>query len=259
MFYNREGLPKEGEILICKVNKIQYHSVFVNIEEYKGKSGMIHISEISPGRIRNIRDYVKEGKIIVCKVLKVHKERGYIDLSLRRVNEGQRREKINLMKQEQKAEKIIEFVANNLNIDKKKLYEQVWNQINKDYEYIHDYFEDIVLGNAGFDIKLDKKVKEELRKAIFERIRPPEIELKAQITINSYEPDGVAIIKDFFIKLDKECHDIKASYLGGGNYGISIKDEDYKSAESRLKLVKELAEKHFKKTDSYFSLEKVEA
>jgi translation initiation factor 2 subunit 1 len=40
------------------------------IEEY-GKQGLIHISEVSPGRIRNIRDFVKEGKMVVCKVIKI--------------------------------------------------------------------------------------------------------------------------------------------------------------------------------------------
>ena len=52
------------------VTKIEYHSVFVELDEY-GKTALIHISEISPGRIRNIRDFVKvEDKKIVCKVLK---------------------------------------------------------------------------------------------------------------------------------------------------------------------------------------------
>ena len=58
------------------------------------KGGMIHISDVSPGRIRNIRDFVKEDKIVVCQVLRVSRERGYIDLSLRRVNDNQKRKKL---------------------------------------------------------------------------------------------------------------------------------------------------------------------
>jgi translation initiation factor 2 subunit 1 len=97
----KTGFPEEGELLLCTVTKIFGHSVFVNIEEY-GRSGMVHISEISPGRIRNLRDYVVEGKKIVCAVLRVNKEKGHVDLSLRRVNEGQRRKKLEQIKQEQK-------------------------------------------------------------------------------------------------------------------------------------------------------------
>ncbi len=106
MLLKREGFPEEDELVLCTVTNIFHHGVFVNVEEY-GKGGMIHISEVSPGRIRNIRDFVREGKKVVCKVLRVNEEKGYIDLSLRRVNERQRKEKINEIKQEQKAEKII--------------------------------------------------------------------------------------------------------------------------------------------------------
>ena len=76
-------MPEEGEIVLCTVKKILYHSIFATIDEYETLEGMLHISEVSPGRIRNIRDFVKEGKQIVCKVLKVDKVKGHIDLSLR--------------------------------------------------------------------------------------------------------------------------------------------------------------------------------
>ena len=64
MLLKKHGFPEESEIVLCTVTKVQYDSVFVNLNEY-GKLGVIHISEISPGRIRNIRDFVKEGRIII--------------------------------------------------------------------------------------------------------------------------------------------------------------------------------------------------
>src|SRR3989304_8342081 len=88
MIENKTGLPEEGEILQCTVTSVQSHSVFVRIDEY-GINGMIHISEVAPGRIRNIRDFVREGKKIVCKVLKINQEKNHIDLSLRRVSRSE--------------------------------------------------------------------------------------------------------------------------------------------------------------------------
>ena len=92
MFYKREGILEQDEIVLCKVTKIYPNSVFVQLLEYND-SGMVHISEVSPGRIRNLRDYVSIGRQIVCKVLRIDRERGHIDLSLRRVNSNQRKEK----------------------------------------------------------------------------------------------------------------------------------------------------------------------
>ena len=132
MLLKKEGFPEEDELVMCTITKVQFHSVFAQLDEYD-KSGMIHISEVSPGRIRNIRDFVKEGKKVVCKVLRVSPEKGHIDLSLRRVGETQRRNKVDELKQEQKAEKILEFVAKDLNVPLKKLFEDVTNSISKKY------------------------------------------------------------------------------------------------------------------------------
>ena len=115
----KDEFPEEGELLLCTVTKIFGHSVFVNIEGFN-RSGMIHISEISPGRIRNLRDYVVEGKKIICTVLRIHKDKGHIDLSLRRVNDGQKRKKLEEIKQEQKSKKLIELVGKELQKEEKQ-------------------------------------------------------------------------------------------------------------------------------------------
>ena len=81
MFYRKEGSPEENEIVLCQVTKIYPNSVFVNLLEYRD-SGMVHISEVSPGRIRNLRDYVSVGKQIVCKIIKIDKERRFDDTEL---------------------------------------------------------------------------------------------------------------------------------------------------------------------------------
>ena len=150
MLLKKKGFPEEDELVLCVVSKIQYHSIFAQLDEYD-KQGMIHISEVSPGRIRNIRDYVKEGKVVVCKVLRINQEKGYIDLSLRRVTEMQRRNKLDAIKQEQKAEKILEIFAEQQKADFKKLYIQLSEIILKEYDYLHHCFEDVVESNLSLE------------------------------------------------------------------------------------------------------------
>ena len=140
MFLKKEGLPEEDELVLCTVTKIYYQSVFVNIDEYE-RSGMIPISEIAPGRIRNIRDFVKEGKKVVCKVLRIDKEKGHVDLSLRRVNDAQRRQKLSQIKQEQLAENIIALLAKKQKTETKKLYDTVTEKLFEEYESVFDAFE----------------------------------------------------------------------------------------------------------------------
>ena len=157
MFYKKSGLPEQGEIVICTVSKILYHSVFAKLDEYKHGDGMIHISEISPGRIRNIRDYVKEGKKIVCKVLKVDQEKGQIDLSIRRVNTMQRINKSDDYKQEEKAEKLLDFIGKQLKKDLKTMYEEAGFKLIETYGSLYDAFQRFVLDDEEIkELKLEK-------------------------------------------------------------------------------------------------------
>jgi translation initiation factor 2 alpha subunit (eIF-2alpha) len=70
-----------GDVVLCTVDRIVGTTVFVHIEG--NGEGSIILSEIAPGRIRNIRDYVVPKKKIICKVLRISGDR--IELSLRRV------------------------------------------------------------------------------------------------------------------------------------------------------------------------------
>ncbi len=239
MLILKEGYPERSELLICTVTKIQFNSIFVSIDEYQGKQGIIHISEISPGRIRNIRDYVKEGKVIVCVVLRVNMERDLIELSLRRVQEGQRRNKINEMKLEQKAEKLIEFVARSQETDPAKLVRHIIDSIKDEYDTVHGYFEDIVLGDETIDrLKLPPKTSKALLETITTRIKLPEVIIKGRFELSSFDPSGNEMIKEALARAKKTGGEsLSILYLGAGKYGISIKSEDYKTAEKVLENV----------------------
>jgi len=240
MFYSRQGLPEESEIVMCTVTKIQYSSVFVNLDDYS-KSGMIHISEIAAGRIRNIRDYVKEGKKVVCKVLRVHRDKGHIDLSLRRVTEAQRRNKVNEVKLEQKAESIIKYIAQQHKIQDKRLYQMIASPLLKDYEYLHHAFEDVVAGALDLSsLKLDKKILEQLNELIIQRFKPKFVEISGILKLSTYESNGVEIIKTALEKA-MSYDGVSIRYLGGGKYKLDVTAKEYKEAETNMKQAVEAA------------------
>jgi translation initiation factor 2 subunit 1 len=259
MLFRKHGFPEESELVVCTVTNIQYNSVFAKLDEYD-MQGMIHISEISPGRIRNIRDYVKEGKVIVCVVLRINRERGHIDLSLRRVNDGQRRKKLEQMKLEQKAEKIIEFVAKGEKTDTTQLYNKVMAAIADEYESLADYFEDIVAGNTNIEkTALPKKTQDLLDEIVRQRIKLPAVEIKGTISLSVFEHDGVDRIKDILkgiLEIDNEK--IKITYLGAGKYDFCITAQDYKTAEDILAKSKKVLETKLNKIKSEHEFKRID-
>lgn len=250
MFYRKKGLPQESEIVVCTVTKVQYHSVFVSLDEYDNKSAMLHISEVSPGRIRNINDYVKKDKVIICKILQINEKNGHIDVSLRRVTESQRREKVDLIKQEQKSEKIVEYVAKEHKIEPKKLYTDIFKIVNKQYDYLHEAFNEVVTDDFDLKkLKLSAKITQQLEEVIKQRIKPPEVSIKAKIHIECYAANGIEIIKNILTSiLDLSKEVISIHYLGGGNYFIKFIGEDYEELEqyySEMNKILEAQDKDF--------------
>ena len=224
--------PEEGELVKCTVTSVQSHSVFVLMDEYK-ITGMIHISEVAPGRIRNIRDYVVEGRSIICKVLRVNSDRGHIDLSLRRVSESQRRKKINELKKEKLAEKLVEVVAGNIGVESKVLHSQISAKVHEHFYLLFECFTEIVRGTFPLStLKLPKNVSDELKKVILDRLKPEVIVSHGKLQLSSYAPDGVEIVR---IALKKAVDTgAESKYLGGGSYSLRCKASNYKEAESAL-------------------------
>ena len=71
-----------GSIVSGKITKIMDFGAFATLDG--GKSGLIHISEVSSTFVRNIRDHLSEGQPIRAKIIKID-ENGRISLSLKQV------------------------------------------------------------------------------------------------------------------------------------------------------------------------------
>lgn len=254
MFYKKQGFPEENEIVICTIKKVLPNSVFVDLDEYVNKEGLIHISEISPGRIRNIRDFVREGKKIVCKVLSIKKERNQIDLSLRRVNQAQRINKNNEYKQEQRAEKILEIIGSQNKKDLKQIYEEIGNKIIEEFGSLNACFQELIKEESILDsLNINPKLKKQLIEVVKEKIKPKEIKVSRILKLKSTLSNGIIAIKETLKKIseidkgDKE-NEIKCDilYAGAPNYRITLTAQNYKDAEKNMEKIIEIAESSFK-------------
>lgn len=259
MLLRRKRMPEDGEIVLCTVTRILHHSVFVDLDEF-GRQGMIYISEIAPGRIRNLSDFVQEGKKVVCKVLRIDAQKGHIDLSLRRVNESQRRNKLDQIKHEQIAEKIIENLCTELKLDKLKVYSEIMQKIQDPYDFLYIFFFDFVVGKTSFEkFGITDKYVNRLSELVKERIKLPKVELLGDLVLKSYNPNGVELIKECIrIALSKGDDKTTIKYMGGGKYLLSVVAEDYGTAEHVLYNVTNAAIDYMIQNDSFGSFERKE-
>ncbi|MBI2667823.1 translation initiation factor IF-2 subunit alpha [Candidatus Woesearchaeota archaeon] len=252
MFYKKPGIPDESELVLCTVKKVLFHSVFASLDEYKNLDGMIHISEVSPGRIRNIRDFVKEGKTIVCKVLRVNREKGQIDLSLRRVSSSMKKKKSNEYKQEQRAERILEITGKKMKIDLETMYKNIGYEIIENFGSLYDGFMLALKDEEKIKkLKVDEKYLNLLIETIKENIKPPEVTKSAILALKTLLPDGIDIIKlslkEALGLAKQKKYNVKISYISAPKYKIDVKAEEYKKADNIIKEISDAAIKLIEK------------
>lgn len=75
---------KVGRIVKATVTGIESYGIFVNLDEYY--SGLIHISEISHGFVKDVHNFVKIGDIIDVQILDVDEKTNHLKLSIKNIN-----------------------------------------------------------------------------------------------------------------------------------------------------------------------------
>lgn len=247
---NKDEYPRPGEFVIVTVKDIFKQGAFVTLDEYKNKKGMLPLSEISLKWVRNIRDYVKEGQKVVLLVLRVNPERGHIDLSLRRVTDAQRKEKLQEVKQRQRAEKLLEFLANELKVSIADVNKKIKDKLLERFDSLYEGLESITIDKSIADkLDIDEKWKSELIALVSKSIKPPLVNVTGYVKLRSYEPNGVDIVKDALKTIEnyKTDYRIDVSYISAPIYRIKVTAGDYKMAEKVLRNSVDGCIEHIKK------------
>ena len=229
--------PDEGEHVVCSVSNVKNFGAFVTLDEFENKEGFIHIAEVSSGWIKYIRDYVREGQKVVCKVLRVDKDKGHIDLSLKAVNEHQRREKIQEWKNEQKAENLLGIVATRLGKTPAACWEEFGYDLLDSFGTLYRAFEESVMDESALEGEGFKGVwAKTFVEVARENIVPPHVTIDGYLEATDFAPDGAVHIRDALTKATMESDgvSVKVQYIGAPRYRIVVRAPDYKSAEEEI-------------------------
>merc|ERR1711939_47507 len=160
-FYENE-YPEVEDVVIVAVKQIADIGAYVQLLEYNNKEGMILLSELSRRRIRSINKLIKVGRNEVVVVLRVDQEKGYIDLSKRRVSpEDIERHEIKYSKAKA-VHSIMRHCAETLEINLEPLYQQFGWPLARKYGHTYDAFAKAITDEeevfAG--LEMSEKVRE---------------------------------------------------------------------------------------------------
>ena len=229
---------EQGDIVLCIVERIERTIVFVKIQDHG--EGSIVTSEISPGRIRNIRDFVVPKKKIVCKVLRINSN-GNIELSLRRVTQKEKNEIIKQEKQEKSYTSILKTIL-------KDKAEKAIQEIKKQ-DKIYNFLQEAKENPKELEKIVSKKDSEKILNILKTQKKKTAI-IKKEFQFTTFEPNGINTIK----KVLSEIKDAEIKYISAGNYSIKTEAETLKIADQKLKDILNNLEKQAKKFKIKFSI-----
>jgi translation initiation factor 2 alpha subunit (eIF-2alpha) len=220
---------KEGNLVLCVVERISGTTIFVKIDDI-AKEGTIITSEIAPGRIRNIRDYVVPGKRIVCKILSIDRK-GNIHLSLRRVTAKEKKEILEKYQRERNSLSILKSVV------KDEIKEKV-GKIKVEERSLHDFLQSCKIKPEKLEKYFTKQEAAQILKILREK-KEKQVEVKRQFSLTSNQPDGIIRIKKILLPYKEQV-----SYLAAGKFVLRIKGENYKEVKKQIeKILQEIEEK----------------
>lgn len=210
-FYENK-YPEIDDLVMVNVGSIQEMGAYVTLLEYDNIEGMILLSELSRRRIRSINKLIRVGKNEVVMVLRVDKEKGYIDLSKRRVDPE------DILKCEERFSKaksvhgVLRQVAQQMKVNVKVLYESVAWPLSKKYPLVNNYtneeekkkeymncydvFKMGITDSTVFDeLKIDEETKSQLVVHIKKRLTPQPIKIRSDIEVTCFTYEGIEAIR----------------------------------------------------------------
>ncbi|KZT68610.1 hypothetical protein DAEQUDRAFT_727732 [Daedalea quercina L-15889] len=267
MRYYEQRYPEVDELVMVQVRQIAEMGAYVKLLEYDNIEGMILLSELSRRRIRSIQKLIRVGRNEVVVVLRVDKEKGYIDLSKRRVSPEDITKCEERYTKSKTVASIMRHVASKLpsvptegaegrearegeesevtgsseEERLEQLYEQIAWPLGKKYRHPYDAFklslteQDTVF--SSLPAPIPENVKSILVATIARRLTPQPIKLRADIELTCYTPAGIDAIKKALRAGEKESNEavpIKAKLVAPPLYVLSTNATDKYAAVDRL-------------------------
>ncbi|XP_001603365.1 eukaryotic translation initiation factor 2 subunit 1 [Nasonia vitripennis] len=202
-FY-KEKYPEVEDVVMVNVRSIAEMGAYVHLLEYNNIEGMILLSELSRRRIRSINKLIRVGKTEPVVVIRVDKEKGYIDLSKRRVSAEDVEKCTERYAKAKAVNSILRHVAELLNYESddqlEELYQKTaWHfeeKYKKQKASAYDFFKQSVLDPSILaECDLDERTKEVLLNNIKRKLTSQAVKIRADVEVACYGYEGIDAVK----------------------------------------------------------------
>mmetsp|Transcript_9329 Transcript_9329/g.28117 ORF Transcript_9329/g.28117 Transcript_9329/m.28117 type:complete len:340 (-) Transcript_9329:75-1094(-) len=202
-FYEQK-YPEVEQIVMVNVRNIADMGAYVSLLEYNNIEGMILLSELSRRRIRSINKLIRVGRNEVVMVLRVDREKGYIDLSKRRVSPEDITACEDKFNKAKAVHGVLRHLAERRKLYLEDLYERIGWPLYGKYGHAYDAFKLALADEAApgavedpfAEVSIPDDLKDELKAYIRRRLAPQPIKIRSDIEVSCFTYEGIDAIRD---------------------------------------------------------------
>ncbi|XP_028406309.1 eukaryotic translation initiation factor 2 subunit 1-like [Dendronephthya gigantea] len=253
-FYKHK-YPEVDDVVMVNVRNIAEMGAYVNLLEYNNIEGMILLSELSRRRIRSINKLIRVGKNECVVVIRVDKEKGYIDLSKRRVSPEEVKKCEAKYSNAKTVHSILRHTAEILKYETDEqledLYEKTAWALDTNLKGVGKAFEAFkkaVTDQSILDeLNLDEDTKKVLLTNITQRLMPQAVKCRADIQVSCFTHEGIDAVKEALMKgleNDNEDMPIKINLIAPPTYVVTTttmdREEGLKALETSIKAIEDV-------------------
>jgi len=197
--------PEIDDVVMVQVRSIAEMGAYVALLEYNNVEGMILLSELTRRRIRSVNKLIRVGKQEVCMVLRVDREKGYIDLSKRRVSAEDVQKCDERFQRSKAVHSIVRHVSEVMHVDMETLYYKTAWPLYKKFGHAYEAFcAAITDADSIFNEELMPGLNSDLRGAMLDniakRLTPTAVKIRADIEVTCFGYEGINAIKGALLK-----------------------------------------------------------
>jgi translation initiation factor 2 subunit 1 len=197
-FYENK-YPEIDDLVVVNVKEIADMGAYVKLLEYDDIEGMILLSELSRRRIRSVQKHIKVGRNEVVVVMRVDKDKGYIDLSKRRVSAEEAIECEERYNKSKAVHSIFRHVAEKHKVALEELYKTIGWPLNRKYGHAYDAFKLAITNPEQVFNGItppSQAVYDDLMAQITRKLSPNPVKVRADIEVTCFGYEGVDAVKD---------------------------------------------------------------
>jgi|EP00670_Eutreptiella_braarudii_P001708 translation initiation factor 2 subunit 1 len=196
-FYEQRYPSLEGFVMV-RVKSISASAAYVQLMEYNNIEGMIPLTELSRRRIRSVNKHIRVGKTEIVQVFRLDEDKGYIDLSKKKVTEDDLKPCETRYNKAKDVHSIMTHVAKECRCNLESLYQAVAWPLYRKYGHAYDAFgasfadSEKVLGPLG----LEEDIKEKLIQTIQHRHKAQPFRVRADVEVTCFKYEGIDAIRE---------------------------------------------------------------